>query len=178
MAMGPPLMPPDYHRSADRSGDISVLQDRQSDVSNTLILPKLGLAMEKHRHALLTKPAVGSPGYQVLAVTSTHLADGSPPPAAMTDSRPLVTEGAVLCHMSLSPLNEDRWENSSKMIAISAARRTQGVPWLCVPPSREVCPFRLRQAKNDLLTWTSQALGQLACSFNQTATQPIPTEGS
>jgi hypothetical protein len=36
---------------------------------------------------------------------------------------------------------EGRWENSEERMAISAARLTQRVPWLCVPLSREVCPF-------------------------------------
>jgi hypothetical protein len=31
---------------------------------------------------------------------------------------------------------------------ISAARLTQGVPWLCVPPSREICLFRLLVTSN------------------------------
>src|SRR5580658_1497825 len=40
----------------------------------------------------------------------------------------------------LSPEKEDRLEESCRL-AISAARLTQRVPWLCVPLLREVCLF-------------------------------------
>ena len=51
----------------------------------------------------------------------------------------------VRLHMLL-PLNPEkagRWVGSYVLITTSAARLTQGVPWLCVPLSREVCPYLL-----------------------------------
>jgi hypothetical protein len=51
-----------------------------------------------------------------------------------------------------------RWEDSYAMIATSAARLTQRVPWLCVPLSREVCLYRLPCLRdNGLIGVTSQA---------------------
>ena len=56
-------------------------------------------------------------------------------------------EGCCLALFPFHPGSGDRWENSCVGIAISAARRTQGVPWLCVPPSREVCLFDCYQGQ-------------------------------
>jgi hypothetical protein len=46
-----------------------------------------------------------------------------------------------LVHHSPQLREGSRWENSCMLSAISAARLTQRVPWLCVPLSRGVCLF-------------------------------------
>jgi len=59
----------------------------------------------------------------------------------MADTRSQTTKIADVSHFSLSPLEREPLGNSSVLIATSAARRTQRVPWLCVAPFREVCLF-------------------------------------
>jgi hypothetical protein len=43
-----------------------------------------------------------------------------------------------------NPEGTGRWQTGELALSTSAARLTQRVPWLCAPPSREVCLFRMR----------------------------------
>jgi len=64
-----------------------------------------------------------------------------------------------------------RWENSEKRMAISAARLTQRVPWLCVPLSREVCPFDCCKEMLAAFAWHVNADGPIDGAGNRAATE-------
>jgi hypothetical protein len=95
-----------YHPSSSWSGDIAGPHDRELHVAHPSTVPQGGLTMEQVSDALVAQASEGTTRCQVLAVTSTDLADHASPSAAMADSGSLVTEIAV-SHFSLSPLERE-----------------------------------------------------------------------
>jgi hypothetical protein len=92
----------DYHLVNRLSGDISVLDDRQramseSHVGSSVTIKQIG-------GTLITEASTSAATGQVLAVTSTDLADRPSPSATMADSRALVTKATAVWHFSLSTL--------------------------------------------------------------------------
>jgi len=106
MPVGPPMMSPAYHLGRRWSGDIAGPQDGQLHVADYRIVPQGGLAMEQLGDALVTQATERTAGWQVLAVTSTDLADCASPSATMADTGSLVTKIAI-AHFSLSPLERE-----------------------------------------------------------------------
>jgi hypothetical protein len=144
MSMGPALMAYD-HLSATLSGNVPVLYDGQPDVPAVDITER-ALTVEKNGDTFLAQTPIGVSGDHVPAVAAGDLSDVSPPTATMTRSGTLLVKNAV--HISLSTLKTGvTGKLATDCSLVSAARRTQGVPWLCVPPSREVCLFELLQDK-------------------------------
>lgn len=70
------------------------------------MVPQSGLTMEQVGDALVTQTSKGTAGSQVLAVTSTDLADHPSPSATVADTGSLMTKIA-LSHFSLSPLERE-----------------------------------------------------------------------
>jgi hypothetical protein len=76
--------------------------------------------------------------------------------------------------LPLNPEQAGRWVGSYVLITTSAARLTQGVPWLCVPLSREVCPYLLLRREHCRTRFAkSMAIAEHGClqpTCNRSAT--------
>jgi hypothetical protein len=68
------------------------------------------------------------------------------PWGALNPDAPLSGPTTPISTPSVAP-DRGRWENSYVVIAISRARLTQRVPWLCVSLSRGICLFDCVQAR-------------------------------
>jgi hypothetical protein len=141
MPMSSPLMPADYHRDSVRSGDISVLQYCQPDVSDALVLPKFGLSMEKDGNTVIAKPAIGTPRHQILSISAADLADDPSPTAAMTDSRPLMGEGVAWCHYVPFAPEPGPLGNSWRKDRYFGGPANSGSPVALRPPLARGLPF-------------------------------------
>ncbi len=106
MPVGPPTMSSAYHPGSRWSGDIAGPHDGQLHVADSGIVTQSGLTMEQVGDAHVTQSSEGTAGSQVLAVTSTDLADHASPSATVTDTGSLMTNVAV-SHFSLSPLERE-----------------------------------------------------------------------
>jgi hypothetical protein len=106
MPVGPPTMPSAYHPNSGCSGDIAGPHDSQPHVADPGIVPQGALTVEQLGDALVTQATERTAGWQVLAVTSTDLADCASPSATMADTGSLVTKIAI-AHFSLSPLERE-----------------------------------------------------------------------
>jgi hypothetical protein len=106
MSVGPPTMSSAYHRGSGWLGDIAIPHHGQLHLADLRVLPRSGLTTEEIGDALVTQASEVTAGSQVLAITSTDLADHASPSATMADTGSPAAKVA-LSHFSLSPLERE-----------------------------------------------------------------------